>query len=63
MLATDLEDPEEILKLLLTHGADPTLVNNDGNTALDIARTHDNQQAVEILESAENSLEGDEESL
>ena len=63
MLAVGMEEPEEIIHLLLSYGADLTMENADGDTALVLARAHDNQRAMEILESAENSREGDEESL
>lgn len=51
------------MRLLLTHGADPAMVNKDGHTALELARMHGNEVAEVILASAESSVEGDEESL
>ena len=47
-------DNPEVVEALLTRGADPTLTNSDGQTALDIAETSNNI-AVELLTEAAES--------
>jgi ankyrin repeat protein len=37
------------LDLLLKHGADPALTNNEGKTAADIARERGNQEIADLL--------------
>jgi len=48
MMAAGLGNPE-IVKLLLTSGADPALTNHEGKTALDLAK---GRQVLEILRAA-----------
>jgi ankyrin repeat protein len=45
----------ELVELLLERGADPTLANPDGKTALDWAREHGHHEVVELLESVRGS--------
>lgn len=63
MMATILEQPGEIMKLLLDHGADPHKLNNQGESALDLARADGKELAVEFLQSAESSRRVDDEAL
>ena len=39
----------ESLALLMEHGADPAITNNDGKTAADIARERGHQEVVDLL--------------
>jgi ankyrin repeat protein len=41
----------EMVKLLLSHGADPSATDNDGMTALDYATRYSRIQVVQYLES------------
>lgn len=47
------EGQENIVKYLLTHGADIEQTDDDGETALDIAARNDQNAVVELLENAE----------
>ena len=41
----------QMVKLLLEYGADPSAINNDGNTALDIAVEKNDEAIVQLLEN------------
>ena len=41
-----------IAKMLLEHGADPTLTNNQGQTALTLARQQDRTLVIDLLEGS-----------
>lgn len=43
---------QEIIRLLLAHGADPAIADHDGVTALEHARTKGQTEVVAILEAA-----------
>ncbi|KAI1453669.1 ankyrin [Annulohypoxylon moriforme] len=44
---------EDLVESFLKHGADLTVRNNSGKTALDIARSKKNQRIIQMLEKAE----------
>jgi ankyrin repeat protein len=42
---------DDIVQLLLDHGADPSLMSEDGKTAADVAREHRHSALAERLRS------------
>ena len=44
--------PAHIVQLLLQAGADPTIHDNNGETALDIARQYNGQESIPLLQAA-----------
>ena len=46
-----------VVKLLLSHGADPTIINNKGKTPADEVKPDDVNRQV-ILEALENTKQG-----
>ena len=57
MRAADDGDPETI-KILLQHGADLNASNEDGDTALKLAKDADNDEAVALLRDAREKPSG-----
>jgi ankyrin repeat protein len=47
---------DELVDLLLRHGADPLLVSEDGKTAADVAREHGHARLAERLASVAGSV-------
>ena len=41
----------EVVRLLLAHGADPTIADEDGDTAISFARQKGHSAVVELLEN------------
>nr|AEX62246.1 hypothetical protein mv_L41 [Moumouvirus Monve] len=59
MLACQLSKHDNkigMVNTLLNNHADPFLTNNDGKTALDLAREGDNKETCELLEFYQNTL-------
>ncbi len=57
--AVHSDDPAAKLRLLLDYGADKTIRNNDGQTALDLARNRISPwECTEVLESYTPKLKG-----
>ena len=46
-----------VVKLLLSHGADPTIRDNEGKSPADVVKANDVNRQV-ILEALENSKQG-----
>ena len=51
-LPEDDDQAVEVAELLLTHGTDPTIKNNEGATASDCARKRGLDDAGELIDSA-----------
>ena len=49
MVALDIDSPHSLVRSLLQSGADPHLIDEDGNTALHFAIKNQNVQAIEWL--------------
>ncbi|MEW9097092.1 MAG: ankyrin repeat domain-containing protein [Clostridiaceae bacterium] len=48
-LAANGEESEEIITILLENGADKTIINNNGKTALDIAKAREDMDNINLL--------------
>jgi len=52
LMAAAMEGHTEVVSNLLSEGADPTVVNQSGKTALDIAKKEGNSEVVRLLETS-----------
>lgn len=52
LMLTAMENREEVMRQLLSVGADPEVTNDAGETALDIAKSEGNKEAIRLLEEA-----------